>query len=130
RRVMYQPDLNEPGEHWVPDGVTTVSPEVRARHALARFRQALDNAAGLFAFDPNLVRAGLTVPFEDAGLEGARCFALGWLAWLDDEAGVAEPLLARAVERLTAGSTEAVQAAYWLSRVRLLKGQPDAVTTF
>ncbi|MBI1916296.1 MAG: hypothetical protein HYS12_16430, partial [Planctomycetes bacterium] len=127
---MYQPDPNEPGEHWAPDGMATVSPEVRARHALARLRQALDEATSEFAFDPDLVRAGLTVPFEDAGLEGARCFALGWLSWLDGEPGAAEPLLARAAEWLPARSTEAVEAAYWLSRVRLLNGQLEAVTAF
>src|SRR4051794_3513682 len=127
---MYQLDPNEPGEPWLPDGVATVSPEVRARHALARLGQVLDNASGVFPFDPSLVRSGLTVPFEDTNLEGARCFALGWLSWLDGEPQTAEPLLSRAADRLPTGSTEAVQAAYWLSRVRLLNGRPEAVTAF
>jgi hypothetical protein len=127
---MYQRDHNETGKHWIPDGMATLAPEVRARHALARLRQALDDVSGELAFNPDLVRAGLTVPFEDAGLEGARCFALGWLSWLDGEPGAAEPLLARAIACLPAGSTEAVQAAYWLSRVRLLNGQPEAVPAF
>ncbi|HKB41859.1 MAG TPA: hypothetical protein VKD72_35865, partial [Gemmataceae bacterium] len=127
---MYLPDHNEPGDRWAPDGTPTVTPDVRTRHAVARVRQALTDAPPDLAFDRELVRAGLSVPVEDAALEGERCFALGWLRWLDGEPRVAEPLLARAAELLPAKSAEAVQSAYWLARVRLLSGQPEAVTAF
>src|SRR4051794_9479561 len=99
---MYQRDQDTPGGRWTPDGPPLVAPAVRARHAVARVREALTDAPPERPFAPGLVREARAVPLADPQQEGERCFALGWLPWLAGEPGPAEPLLARAGELLPA----------------------------
>src|SRR5688500_19037464 len=127
---MYQEQDCLPGGRRLPDLPGPVSPAARARHAAARVRRALAGEAATALFDPALARDALAGPAEDPQLEGERCFALGWLRWLAGEPEAAEPVLARAAELFAAGSPEAVQAAYWLARVRLLCRRADALPAF
>src|SRR5260370_384351 len=107
---MYQRENNARAGRGGPDWLGTVSPEVRARHAAARVRQALADAPAGFSFDGAQLRTALAVTLADPLAEGERCFALGWLHWLAGEPGPAEPLLTRATELLPAGSPELARA--------------------
>ena len=113
-----------------PDGLAVVAPGVRAGHAVARVRQALADAPPGLSLDPAVLSAALAVPLPEPHREGDRCFALGWLRWLAGASRDAEPLLAQAADLLPAKSPEALQAAYWLARVRLLNGRGEALAAF
>jgi hypothetical protein len=127
---MYQRQDNARAGRGGPDGLTSISPDARARHAVARVRQALTDAPAGFALDGAQLRTALAVELADPLQQGERCFALGWLHWLAGEPAPAEPLLRQATELLPSGSAEMVQAAYWLARVQIFTHRPDPVADF
>jgi hypothetical protein len=116
---MYQDHDEVRSERRRPDGPTRISPEARARHALAHIEQALTTGAP--ALDPSRLRAALAVPLADPALEQQRAFSLGWLAWLDGDFPAART-------HLTGAS--GARAAYWLARVRLLAGDIEGLSAF
>ncbi len=82
--------------------------------------------------DPTrLIQILSTVP-APAGREAERSFALGWLHWLRGDFAAAEPALAEAVRlaRRMENAAPPAESAYWLGRVRVLLGQPDAVSEY
>jgi len=127
---MYQREDNARARRPGPDGLGSIAPEVRARHASARVRQALADAPPGFSLDRDQLQSALDAALADPALEGECCFARGWLRWLAGQPEAAEPLLSQAAERLPPKSPELAQAAYWLARVRLLAHRPDAVAAF
>src|SRR5579863_1651839 len=127
---MYQRQDNARAGRGGPDGLSSVSPEIRSRHAAARVRQALADAPAGFSLDGAQLHRALAVELTDPCQAGERCFALGWLHWLAGELLPAEPLLRRATELLPAASPELARAAFWLARVRILTHQPDPVSDF
>jgi len=79
---MYQREDQARSERHGPDGPGRVTPQERARHALARIEQALTTAPVDLVLDHERLRAALQGPLADPELEHQRAFALGWLAWL------------------------------------------------
>jgi hypothetical protein len=87
-------------------------------------------------------RESLSAPMQGAAHERERLFGLGWLNWLEGNWAIAEGILAEADMRCRvpvggeAGESElppldpgvlAGRAAYWLARVRVLLGRPEAI---
>jgi hypothetical protein len=100
--------------------------------ALCRARRVLSDCPPDVTLSVPELRVALDRPLEHPRLETDRLFILGWLHWLAGEPGKAEPLLGRALTDFDAAEDKdrRAEAAYWLTRVRLLLRQPDAVAEF
>jgi len=108
------------------------SPEATARTVLARLRKLLDAYTPGMPIERTHLLENLGIPLGDAVLERERLFALGWLHWLNDEPGAAEPLLAESLRiacEQNAGETLA-ELAYWSTRIRLLLGRIEAMAEY
>ncbi len=112
-----------------PSGAT---PEAAARLVLDRVRKALTAHTVGARLDPARMIPVLSSAPAPAGREAERSSALGWLHWLAGEPAAAEPLLTEAVRlaRSPEGAPLLAEAAYWLGRVRVLLGRPEAVSEY
>jgi len=99
--------------------------------ALCWVRQVLSDRPHGTCVDAAILQPALATPFDHPRLEAERQFALGWLHWLTGAPEQAEPLFAAATEALAREKAEAaVEAAYWLGRVRLGLGGAGAVADY
>jgi hypothetical protein len=116
----------------VLESLTEPGPDALALLALCRVRLALERQQPGERVDGPGLQNHLHQPLADARFEAERAFALGWLAWLAEEAERAEGHLAACCRRLAADEPGAdpTEAAYWLARVRVSLGRPAAVTDF
>ncbi|HVS38003.1 MAG TPA: hypothetical protein VMS17_20755, partial [Gemmataceae bacterium] len=107
-------------------------PEAAARLALDRVRQALTAHVAGPRLDPGRLLQNLASAPTPPGREAERTLASGWLRWLAGNPAVAEPLLAEAARlaRLQEGAPLLAEAAYWLGRVRVLLGRPEAISEY
>src|SRR5262245_11571373 len=118
---MYQREDQARSGRRGPDGPGRIAPEERARHALARIDQALSEAPADLVLDRDRLRAALQTSLGNPGLDQQRCFALGWLDWLDGHFHSAT---------LFVQQVEGARAAYWRVRTALLAGQPEAIASY
>jgi hypothetical protein len=110
-----------------------VTAEEQCRLAISRVCKALTSFLPGMAFDPAWLREMLATPLSKPGEEAERLFAQGWLAWLAGDLTEAGRFLHEAVECCQQGNTAdwlPALAHYWRSRVRLLRGQSEAVPDF
>ena len=111
---------------------TSGAPEAAARLALDRVRKALTAHVNGVHLDPARLLQILSTATAPAGREAERHFAVGWLRWLAGDCAAAESPLADAVRlaRRQEGTPLLAEAAYWLGRVRVLLGRPNAVSEY
>jgi hypothetical protein len=114
------------------DSPAGFSPEATARLILGRIRTLLEAYTHGMRMERRRWREDFANRLSDPVLERERLFALGWLHWLNDEPAAAEPLLAEAMHRAREQTAmEALaESAYWYSRVRLLRGEAEALPEF
>ena len=106
--------------------------EASARLVLDRVRKALMAHAVGARLDPARMIPVLSSAPAPAGREAEWPLALGWLHWLAGDPAAAEPLLTEALRlaRSPEGVPLLAEAAYWLGRVRVLLGRPEAVSEY
>jgi hypothetical protein len=114
----------------VPESPRGTGPSDAALLALSRVRKALTDYLPGMHLDGEKWRAILAAPLPDPAREAERWFARGWLHWLAGDNATAEPLLSEAVARARREDGTLAESAYWLGRVRVLLGRPDAVAEF
>src|SRR6478752_4378852 len=81
------------------DTLAGFSPEATARVVLARVRKLLDAYTPGMTVERTQPPDILAATLDDPALERERLFVLGWLHWLNDEPGAAEPLFVEALDR-------------------------------
>jgi len=108
------------------------APDGAARLVLDRVRKTLTAHADGVRLDPVRLIQILSTARPPAAREAERSFTLGWLHWLRGDFAAAEPALAEAIRlaRRQEGAAPPAEAAYWLGRVRVLLGRPDAVSEY
>lgn len=112
--------------------------------ALAQARRLFDGFAPGALPELAALRQALRQRAGSAARDGERVFVLGWLAWLDGHAAAAEGVLADAEALVRQPPADepptdlppldpallTARVTYWLARVRLLAGKPNALADY
>jgi hypothetical protein len=108
------------------------TPEEAAHLALARVRKALTAWLPGMIFDPAKLREQLAVSLGSGIPEIERLLYLGFLHYLAEDLAAAEVLLEEALRRSQHSNNPdwLGAAGYWRARVRLLRGQSEAVAEY
>ncbi len=129
---MYQGDGSPRMAPPLMESPSKAAPDAAARLVLERVRKALTAHDDGTRLDPvRLIQILSTTP-APVGREAERSFVLGWLHWLRGDFATAETALAEAIRlaRRMENAAPPAETAYWLGRVRVLLGRPDAVSEY